>query len=409
MQGNNFQKRIRFLQLGAIITVFPLIPGLFTTSTGAHQPGESYIFLQTSETSLTGRIEITLNDLGLVLPLDSNNDGTVSEEEFNAQEKKIYDFLQPHLIFWIDEGAHSIQITDHDFRKVSFGTYALIRFSVSIAPLVPDKLDIEHHGFMEAIRPSHTVYVIIEENARTGLKGNEGGISLFFENAEGRETISFQGESALSAFWRFIKLGVYHILVGFDHLAFLFALLLPAVLVVREDKWEPAKEFKDVFLKVLGIVTTFTVAHSITLSLAAFGWVDLPAKYVEALIALSIAVVATGNVVGPTRSWIWPAIFCLGLLHGLGFAYVLAPYGVAENSIVFSLLGFNVGVEIGQIALIVICLPFLYFLRKWHHFVFIVVRCGSVALIGIATFWFAERGLKVLNSVFVWMAQFLKL
>jgi hypothetical protein len=193
-------------------------------------------------------------------------------------------------------------------------------------------------------------------------------------------------------------------LSGFDHLAFLFALLLPSVLLVKNEKWVPVGRFRPVVFQVLTIATTFTVAHSVTLSMAALGWVSFEAKYVEALIALSIVVVAVANVFGPTRAWILSAVFALGLLHGLGFANVLAPYGVAGNSIVVTLFGFNLGVELGQAGLIIVTMPVLYLLRNWSKYVPVVVRGGSVVLILVATYWFAERAIKAFNLAITWLS-----
>ncbi|MEM1374516.1 MAG: HupE/UreJ family protein [Pseudomonadota bacterium] len=148
-------------------------------------------------------------------------------------------------------------------------------------------------------------------------------------------------ESAGEAFWRFLVEGVEHIIPkGLDHILFVLGLFFFAL------KWSP----------ILWQVTAFTVAHTITLALATLGVVAIPSDWmwlVEAFIALSITYVAVENILQPRLGWWRPAVvFVFGLLHGLGFASVLGDLGLAQGQFVVSLIAFNIGVEIGQIAVI---------------------------------------------------------
>ncbi len=142
--------------------------------------------------------------------------------------------------------------------------------------------------------------------------------------------------------WMYLVLGVEHILLGIDHLLFVLALLL----LVKGWK------------RVVGTITAFTVAHSITLALATMGFVHVPGPPVEAIIALSIVFVAAEIIHGRqgrpglTEKWPWIVAFTFGLLHGLGFAAALSEVGLPHRSIPMALLFFNLGVEVGQLLFI---------------------------------------------------------
>lgn len=177
---------------------------------------------------------------------------------------------------------------------------------------------------------------------------------------------------------RYFLLGIEHILTGYDHLLFLFAL------VVACQSVRP----------MLVIITAFTLAHSITLALAALEMVNLPSQWVESFIALSIIFVGVENVflkVEPKRRAV--LTFAFGLIHGLGFANVLRDIGMGSNgrSIFGPLISFNLGVEAGQLALVAIVLPILIKLRKLPRFEKYAVPVMSVVVILMGSVWLFER------------------
>ena len=173
----------------------------------------------------------------------------------------------------------------------------------------------------------------------------------------------------------FIHLGIEHILTGYDHLLFLFALLAGAA-----NFWQ-----------VLGIASMFTLAHSITLSLAVLGLVHAPSAVVEPLIALSIIWVAVENVLGAGRLWRrFVVTFGFGLVHGLGFADALAPLALAGWPLVRALAGFNLGVELGQMIAIALVLPIMLVIGRLTAPV-MVYRYASLAVAAAGAYWFVER------------------
>ena len=163
----------------------------------------------------------------------------------------------------------------------------------------------------------------------------------------------------------FVIHGVWHIWLGFDHVLFLITLLLTSVMVISAAGQLGAGTvtLKDALRSTLIIVTVFTLAHSITLGLAAFSIITLPVVLVEAIIALSIAFVALGNMFARLHLTSWKVILVFGLFHGLGFANVLAPLGLDPARKAIGLLAFNIGVELGQIAIVLVVFPVLFMLR----------------------------------------------
>jgi HupE / UreJ protein len=143
--------------------------------------------------------------------------------------------------------------------------------------------------------------------------------------------------------------------------------------------------------EVLRIVTAFTVAHSITLSLATLGWVDLPSRLVEATIAASVVLAALNNVWPFFQGRRWMVAFGFGLIHGFGFASVLADLGLPRDALALALVGFNLGVEAGQLAIVAAFLPWAYALRQGVFYRRVVLWGGSLAIAAIAAAWFVER------------------
>jgi len=179
-------------------------------------------------------------------------------------------------------------------------------------------------------------------------------------------------------FLLFIKSGIEHIIPkGLDHILFVLGLFFSS-LILGTLLWQ---------------VTAFTLAHTITLALAILGFVQAPVDIVEPLIALSIVWVAVENCVfKQTNKWWRPVVvFSFGLLHGLGFAVVLSEYGLPKNNFVPSLLAFNIGVELGQLLVLIAAAGLVWFVRNksWYRQRIQIPASIMIALVGL--FWFIER------------------
>lgn len=203
-----------------------------------------------------------------------------------------------------------------------------------------------------------------------------GQPSAEFVFGEGRHDATVElSKEARTGWLAFIAMGMEHILGGLDHLLFLLALLAPA----------------RSFWRTVQIVTGFTIAHSVTLSLAALGVVDVPSHIVEPAIAASIVWVAVENLVAPAgigRRWLVAAIF--GLVHGLGFAGGLTELGLDRDALLRALVGFNVGVELGQVVFVALVMPLFVWLSQPGRLVWLPQALSVVvALFGMG--WLAER------------------
>ncbi|MFZ5445994.1 MAG: HupE/UreJ family protein, partial [Myxococcota bacterium] len=185
--------------------------------------------------------------------------------------------------------------------------------------------------------------------------------------------------------------GVHHIAIGWDHLCFLFALLLPSVLRREGRQWVPREGLRATLLDVTKVVTAFTAAHSITLGLAAFGVVTPNAQWVEVTIALSVALAAFNNLVPFVPDTRWSLAFSLGLMHGFGFVSAIQDLGADGATLGLSVLGFNLGVEAGQLAIVAVFVPLAWLLRARPAYVRVVLPLGSALILGVALFWTSQR------------------
>ena len=193
------------------------------------------------------------------------------------------------------------------------------------------------------------------------------------------------------AFIEYLRAGIWHIWSGIDHLLFLLSLLLPAVLARRENRWEAVPMAAPAFISIVKVVTAFTLAHSLTLSLAAFDVIRLPGRLTESVIAASIIVAALNNVFPQVTEGRWRIAFAFGLLHGFGFASVLAEMGLPKGARLVSLVAFNLGVETGQLAVVLAVMPLAYLVRFTAFYRRGVMPWGSSAIAATALVWFIQR------------------
>jgi len=206
------------------------------------------------------------------------------------------------------------------------------------------------------------------------------------------------GGKVQSGLGGFAVSGVWHILDGLDHILFLMSLLLMAVVMKTGGAEGVAiRPVRQAISYTGGIVTSFTVAHSFTLIGAGLGWFELPSRLVESCIAASIVFVAVDNAVrlDPPRRYV--VTFCFGLMHGLGFASMLRPL-LPPSQVVLPLLAFNVGVELGQLGLVLLAMPLLYGAVRAlgaARYRRVVLPAGAVVLGGLGFIWLLERALAI--------------
>ena len=303
--------------------------------------------------------------------------------------------MRDHVTLFVDGTPHHPVFTEYDFVHLDWASFVRIDFELPEITSPPESITAEYSVLFNDAQPKHRGLILIESNPRAGIEANESQFSGIFGPGKERQTLSLHSIPWQNVFGNFVKHGVWHIWIGFDHVLFLIALLLPSVMVLRADGWVPTETFPESLIYVVKVVTIFTLAHTVTLSLAALDIIRLPVQLVEAVIALSIAAVAVNNIRPFLRSSSWLLVFVFGLFHGLGFANVLAPLGGGGGNRVAALLGFNVGVEIGQLAIILAVFPVLYLIRNWAGYRRVVLQTASAALVAVSCFWFIERTVDV--------------
>lgn len=349
----------------------------------AHKSSDALLSVQFASSGLTARWEVALRDLQVRPGGFDDGDGVLHRSELVAKQELLFEQLRTHVRFSAGGEAcsavpaGSVEITEH-----SDGAYAALTATITCPANGALALD---YDYLFEADPQHRLIVRVQDEAHV-LSNAERTLRLE-HNAPARTSNLFRS-------------GLTHILEGTDHLLFLFSLLLPAVLVQRRGVRAPAESLRPVFAEVLRVVTAFTLAHSLTLSLAVLGLATLPARFVEPAIAASVIVAAAANLLPPRKHpWLggarWPIAYTLGLLHGYGFSSALDDAGVRGGNVVVPLLTFNLGVEVGQLAVVSLLLPLLFLARRWKLYERVLVRGCSLAIALVACVWFVERGFDV--------------
>jgi len=355
-----------------------------------HTLGHSYMALGIYDDSLVVRLEVTVSDLERALSLGWDPEAGVSREQVAADLDRIRRYVEGAFSISSSTGTLQPAFRSFDLFYLEVAEYVLLTYVLEPFDRNVEELAISFALLFEFDR-DHRNLVLVEHNWRTGTFQSEA-VALIFGPSNPEQTLDLTESSILRGFLAFIRLGIEHIWAGIDHVLFLVALSLPSVLIRKEGRWEPAGSFRPALINIVKIVTFFTIAHTITLSLATLDLVRLPARPVEAVIALSIAIAALVNLMPGIRLREPAIAFAFGLFHGFGFAYVLGDIGLDREYLVLSLLGFNIGVEIGQIAIICALFPILFLLRRRGVYMH-GLRWGSIGLIAIAMLWFLERAL----------------
>ena len=354
----------------------------------AHAPLQGYMFLMVYSDSTVVRLELATNDVARALALSWDPKAMPTREQVEASLPAIRGYVEPRFALGAGADLATPVYRGFDFRPTESGNFLLLQYA--IAKPLGASVPITMKPFFEFNESTRRNMLVIQHNWRAGILGNDMNVSMVFSPEEPTQVLDLSKSSVWRGFLALVRLGVWHIWIGIDHILFLMALVLPSVLRREGGRWLPAQSFSKALVKILTIVSCFTIAHTITLSLAALGVVDVPSRLVESVIALSIAIAALHNLFPLARINEAAIAFVFGLFHGFGFASVLGSLGLGTDHLVLSLLGFNVGVEIGQVAIIAAVFPVLFFARRLRVYNY-AFRLGSVGLIAIGLLWVMER------------------
>lgn len=349
---------------------------LQTNWVAAHPPGLSSVDVLVNADHMATKVTFALQDIEAFAPMDSDLDAEVSDAERDAAKPAIARLLAEQLRVNVDGSDRTpaepgtVDYDDQNNAHVEF------RFQTS-----PHRQLLVQSKFLALLPEGHQQFLKIRDvNGNTLLekmlnKTNDQ-VQLELAEVEGKQEAS--GDAWFAAFVDFFKLGVEHIVTGYDHLLFLFALL-----AVTHSFWPAIK-----------IITFFTIAHSITLALAGLNLIALSSSFVEPFIAATIVYVAVENLIRGDhpkgRHWL---TFGFGLVHGFGFASVLQELDISSGGtgILLPLLSFNLGIETGQIVVASIVLPMIWRLNNNPEFAEKFLKGCSVVISLLGTYWFLER------------------
>ena len=356
----------------------------YTPILQAHKASDSYLTLKAAGERIDGRWDIALRDLDYAIGLDSDDNGEITWGEVRRRRDAVFHYALSRLRLTGGRAPCPVQAGDYLIDTHTDGAYSVLMFTASCdTELSTISVD---YSLLFDLDPQHRGLLRVEYGQATH--------TAVLSPTHNRQSIELADEHPGTAFWQYLKEGVWHIWLGYDHILFLLSLLFPSVLIRQHRQWLPAEKFRPVLVEVVKIVTAFTVAHSLTLSLATLGVIALPSRWVESAIAASVVLAALNNIYPLISKKLWLVAFGFGLIHGLGFANVLKDLGLPKDLLILALLAFNLGVEAGQLAIVSAFLPAAFLLRRSWGYRQLLVGAGSLLIVFIALIWLAERAMN---------------
>jgi tetratricopeptide (TPR) repeat protein len=347
--------------------------GFDSSRASAHAVSNSYLELTQTAERVSGRWRVAAIDLDAAIGLDQDADGRVNDAEVSERRPALGSYLLSRLELSNAERACPLL----PGALTTSGRFVVLELASDCTGARSLRYDL----FFEHDR-SHQAYLHVA-----------GDSELDHVFTSTRRSVSLAANTTAAAAWlQYLGQGIHHILIGADHVLFLLTLLLAAVLRREAGRYEPVSSLRSAFVGVAQIVTAFTAAHSITLTAMALGLVAPPTRWVETAIALSIVAAAANNVWPLITRRLWLVAFGFGLIHGLGFAGVLLELGLPRGQLLAALVGFNLGVEVGQLAIVGVALPLAFWLRKRESRQRVALGFSlSIGAIGLV--WSLERAL----------------
>jgi hydrogenase/urease accessory protein HupE len=356
---------------GAIFAaLFSLLP---FQNAAAHDPGLSSLTIRPRTSSLVATLTLAVRDAAQLAELDENHDGTVTQEEFGRRRGQFEGAIVRQVVIAADgkvakDKSIRSRLDENNNVEVRLDFDAVVFSSLEIQSKLIASLPLGHRQYLQVQDSAgETVFERL-------LSGSADRATVQMPQTNWRTS----AVESVRAFANFLSLGVRHILTGYDHLLFLFGLLV----VARG------------FFAALNIITSFTIAHSITLAVSTLRLVQIPNRIVEPLIAASIVFVGVENLLrGEIPKSRRLLTFGFGLIHGFGFASALREAGIASSAggIVLPLFSFNLGVEVGQVMVAAVALPIIWKLRENPMFVARWAPVCSAAVVVLGSFWLIQR------------------
>lgn len=363
---------------------------LFAAATSfAHQTGNSYLYIQQTDGQLSVDLDFFVRDLGNLLQKPgAEPEPAPPPDKLKALQPELTEHIKQSLNIDVDEQAVELRFVRQTIVVHNDGLYVRQHF---VAPMIAAdaRFVVIRYGFFTQSDRLGRAFL------RLALNGDE--ISSVFDETTAIQRFALGDTKRSSTILLFSLEGAKHIWEGPDHLLFLLTLLLPGLLLWSTAKAEafetndPARQRRAAWLFALRVITAFTIAHSVTLSMASFGLISLPEKLIESSIALSIMISAALNLQQRIRINHWQLAFVFGLIHGMGFANGLKELGLSTSYFLETLIAFNVGVELGQLSTVLVVSVPLVLLARSEQSRQRVMRWGSLAVLAISTVWLIQR------------------
>ncbi len=347
----------------------------------AHSTSTSFLAITVPEADapVALRWDLSLHDVVWIVYIDQDFDGNVTWAEVQASQATLTSALLREIA--LTRGGAPCVTTVRDVALAERLEQNYLSVALEARCPRPGLLGVSGTLFMTG-NASQRVLV----DAQRGEETIDGVIG-----ANAPRWVEPERVSAWRSFVRFIGEGVWHVAIGYDHIAFVLLLLLPSVLRPVNGKWQGQERLASVARDLAMIITAFTIAHSTTLALAVTGTVKLPSQPIEIAIAASIAVAGAINLLPRLSRARLPIAFGFGLVHGFGFANVLGELDKHGATLLPLLGGFNIGVEVAQLAIVALVLPFIYAMRTRAWYASGVMPFGSCALGAAGLVWMFQR------------------
>jgi len=396
----------------------------------AHKASDSYLHLREQAPGIELRWDIALRDLDSVIEIDADGNSQITWGEVKAA----WPAIEAHALQRIAIDGCELRPERRGLEQRSDGAYAVLWLRADCAlPAEPAvnytlfrETDPTHRGLLKVERGGQPMRLLVLDPTRgqalpraatvaadfdasaaaaarataTALSAATGSTAASSAATPAPPTVRAAAASASATHSAgtgaaqtpsLFQEGIHHIVTGYDHVLFLLCLLLPAVMRRTPAGWRPVDRLPQAVLPVVGIVTAFTLAHSLTLTLAALKLVSLPSWFIEPAIAVTIVLTALDNLRPVFRLPRATVAFFFGLIHGFGFASVLAEMDLPAASFAWALLQFNLGIEFGQLCIVLAVTAALYLLRSRPGYPRWVIQGGSLAAITLGALWFIER------------------
>jgi hypothetical protein len=359
---------------------------LFATQAArAHTQSYGFLAVSAHEHALQGRLELAARDIDLAYDLDTNGDGRITWGEFRSREAELARALLGGIRLGASDRSCPLSGRPALIDRRGGDAYVVIPFD-GACPAAGGPIEIGYDLLFD-IDAQHRALAAVTYAGRTQT----------FVMAPDSNQISLDDDHTDSAslFFTFIAHGAHHIWIGYDHILFLVTLLLAAGVMRADGRWVPVDKLGSALVAAAKVVTSFTLAHSVTLGLAAFGILRLPPALAESAIAATIVLAAINNIVPVVTRRIWLVAFGFGLVHGVGFANVLADLDLPREGLLTALLAFNLGVEFGQLVIVFAVLPPLILVCRKPAYARIALPAVSLAVAVVGSLWFVERAFGV--------------